>query len=74
VWTDRQTYLAKIIGAFLQLLFTNAPKNGHLVDQEGDGKITLWEDNIKMVIREVPCEDGRWMRWLRIVSSGGLWY
>jgi hypothetical protein len=41
------------------------------------GKCTLirprrrWEDNI-VAFQELGCEDGRWMEWPIIVSTGGL--
>jgi hypothetical protein len=33
-----------------------------------------WEDDIKIAIRKKVCDDGSGRNWLRIVSSGGLWY
>jgi hypothetical protein len=33
-----------------------------------------WEDNIKMDLREVGCEDEDKWNWIRIMSNGGLWY
>jgi hypothetical protein len=38
-------------------------------DQNGDGKM-----NIKVGISEIGCKDGRWMNWLRIMSSITVWY
>jgi hypothetical protein len=38
-------------------------------------KITRrWEDNIKMDLREIGCEDGSGWNWFRIVPSGGFRY
>jgi hypothetical protein len=44
-------------------------ENTRLEDAEGDGRIKLrWN------LREICCENWRWVEVLKIVSSGGLLY
>jgi len=46
----------------------------HLGKQSLGSLRRRWENNIKVNLKETDCKEGRWCNWLRIMSSGRLWY